>query len=172
MGRNVEIKAVVAEPESLRRSVAAIADSGPTILRQTDTFFDVAAGRLKLRESEGHPAELIFYARPDRTQPAGSVYLTASVPDPGAFRHKFGDVFGIRGVVIKDRALYMVGRTRVHLDHVEGLGDFMELEVVLEDREKEPVGILEADTLRRQLGVSDRDLVDGAYIDLIERLQR
>ena len=63
--------------------------------------------------------------------------------------------------------LYFVGRTRVHLDRVKGLGNFLELEVVLEDNESSEDGIEEAKTILCQLGVKDAQLVEGAYVDLL-----
>ncbi len=75
---------------------------------------------------------------------------------------------GERGRVIKTRRLFMVGRTRIHLDDVEGLGCFMELEVVLDDGEDPAAGDAEAARLMTRLDVRPDDLVEGAYIDLLE----
>ena len=61
----------------------------------------------------------------------------------------------------------MVGRTRVHLDRVKGLGEFVELEVVLDDLEELADGEKEARTLMTQLAIQPADLLQGAYVDLL-----
>ena len=65
MARNVEFKARVHDLEPLRTRVMALGAIGPVALMQTDTFFNVPSGRLKLREFGDHTAELIYYVRPD-----------------------------------------------------------------------------------------------------------
>ena len=75
---------------------------------------------------------------------------------------------GVRGVVRKKRTLYLVGQTRVHLDEVEGLGDFMELEVVLHPGQSDAEGQVIARDLMTRLGVAEKDLLEGAYMDLLE----
>ncbi len=75
---------------------------------------------------------------------------------------------GIRGVVRKTRYLYLVGQTRVHLDDVEGLGQFMELEVVLREGQSDAEGQAIAEELMTRLGVERGDLLEGAYMDLLE----
>jgi predicted adenylyl cyclase CyaB len=77
--------------------------------------------------------------------------------------------YGIRGVVRKTRYLYLVGQTRIHLDDVDGLGQFMELEVVLEEGQSDAEGQRVAENLMWALGVEQSDLIDGAYMDLLER---
>ncbi|MCY1209149.1 hypothetical protein D9M72_207930 [compost metagenome] len=67
----------------------------------------------------------------------------------------------------KQRRLFLVGRTRVHLDRVEGLGEFLELEVVLQEGEPAEAGVAEAHALMARLGVAERQLVQGAYVDLL-----
>ena len=84
MGRNAEIKARVSDLESLRARVEGIADSGPVVIQQVDTFFKCRHGRLKLREVSGTCAELIYYVRPDSIEPAESLYSLVSVQDPAA----------------------------------------------------------------------------------------
>jgi predicted adenylyl cyclase CyaB len=75
----------------------------------------------------------------------------------------------VRGRVVKRRELVIVGRTRVHLDEVEGLGAFVELEVVLGEGEPVDAGTREAHELMDRLGIPRDSLVPGAYIDLLER---
>ena len=169
MARNVEIKARVADPETTRRLVAAAADGPPTALAQTDTFFDVARGRLKLREVAGAGAELIWYERPDTPDPAVSAFTPLPVADAPALRELLAAALGRRGQVVKRRLVYLVGRTRVHLDEVDGLGTFLELEVQLAAGEPAEAGVAEARALMERLGIDGASLVAEAYVDLLER---
>ena len=131
MPRNVEIKARVRRPAELHRRAANLADGPPTLIRQRDTFYAAASGRLKLRDfGDGH-GELIAYQRPDREGPKTSSYLIAPTGDPAALHAALAAALGVRGVVVKERTLLLSGRTRIHLDRVEGLGEFLELEVVV-----------------------------------------
>ena len=75
--------------------------------------------------------------------------------------------YGVAGCVRKYRTLFLKGRTRIHLDKVEGLGDFLELEVVLEEGEPAGVGAAVAQELLKELGVGQEQLVEGAYLDLM-----
>jgi predicted adenylyl cyclase CyaB len=74
---------------------------------------------------------------------------------------------GTLGVVKKQRLLYLIGQTRVHLDQVEELGYFVELEVVLEDRQATDDGIMIAQDLMKKLDIREDQLVDTAYFDLL-----
>jgi predicted adenylyl cyclase CyaB len=169
MARNTEIKARVDDPAALEARTRAIADHGPELLLQDDTFFHCAHGRLKLREFADGSAELIAYERPDATGPKTSSYIVTPVPEPAAMREALVRSNGLRGRVRKQRTLYLVGATRVHLDQVEGLGHFMELEVVLRPDQREDDGPAIAQALMRQLGIPPSALLAGAYIDLIEQ---
>jgi adenylate cyclase len=169
MARNTEIKARVQGPVALQARARAVADHGPQLLLQDDTFFHCARGRLKLREFADGAAELIAYERPDATGPKTSDYIVTPVPDPAAMREALARSNGLRGRVRKQRTLYLVGATRVHLDHVEGLGHFMELEVVLQPDQSADDGQAIAHALMQQLGIPASALLAGAYIDLIEQ---
>jgi adenylate cyclase class IV len=63
--------------------------------------------------------------------------------------------------------VYLAGRTRIHLDRVDGLGDFVELEVVLGPEDDEQGGEAEAHAVFAKLGVDENDLVAVAYVDLL-----
>jgi adenylate cyclase len=168
MNRNVEIKAKVADLEVIRQRVQTLADEGPVVLEQEDTFYVCPQGRLKLRRlAHSTEAELIHYERPDSAQPKESRYVVHRTSDPDSLDRALTAALGVRGAVRKRRTLYLVGRTRVHLDEVEGLGHFVELEVVLELHEDAPDGIACAHELMATLGIAQNDLVAGAYADLL-----
>ena len=167
MARNIEIKARVADMAALHARAAAIADSGPVELPQDDTFFACAHGRLKLRVHADGRGELIAYRRADDGGPKVSDYQLSPTASPDTLRDALARSNGVEGRVIKHRTLFLVGRTRVHLDRVHGLGDFMELEVVLGDGEDIDGGVREAHELMARLGISREALVQGAYHDLL-----
>ena len=167
MARNVEIKARIDSIEALLPLALACADGPAELIAQDDTFFPCAAGRLKLRVFADGRGELIAYERPDAAGPKTSHYAITPVADPDALRATLTRALGLGGRVLKQRTLLHVGRTRVHLDRVARLGDFMELEVVLRDGESADAGVAVAHALLRRLQVDPSRLVAGAYVDLL-----
>jgi len=111
--------------------------------------------------------ELIWYERENTTGPKQSAYTITQVPDADGMVRVLEKGLGIVGVVKKRRTLVLVGQTRVHIDQVEGLGDYLELEVVLRDDQPLSLGQEIAQNLMSSLGVQEKDLVDVAYIDLL-----
>lgn len=167
MPRNVEIKARVVDPERLETKVREITNGDPSLIEQDDTFFNCETGRLKLRKFSEAQGELIFYRRADDSGPKESFYVISRTAEPDSLRETLELAYGSSGRVIKRRLLYFVGRTRIHLDRVQNLGDFLELEVVLEDHELPDHGVTEARRILAQLDVEDAQLIQGAYVDLL-----
>ena len=93
----------------------------------------------------------------------------SSTTTPDNLREILSLVYGQIGFVRKHRTLLLVGRTRIHLDRVEGLGDFLEIEVVLAEGESLEVGMTEALDLLKKLGVSSPQLIEGSYLDLLNK---
>lgn len=170
MARNIEIKARIDSIERVGRLAAPLADQGPVEIAQDDTFFCCRApgDRLKLRTFAADRAELIFYRRANSSGPKESFYLISPTTTPDALRESLTLAWGQAGRVRKQRRLFIVGRTRVHLDRVEGLGEFLELEVVLKEGEPAEAGTAEAHALMAQLGIASGQLVQGAYVDLLQ----
>lgn len=167
MPRNIEIKAHIASLDALVPLVAPLADHGPELILQDDTFFACPNGRLKLRAFPSGEGQLIFYARADQAGPKESHYIISPAAEPDTLRAALAAAWGENGRVRKARTLFLVGRTRVHLDRVEGLGDFLELEVVLADGEPAEAGVAEAHALLGKLGVAQGQLIATAYVDLL-----
>ena len=167
MARNIEIKARISELENWLPRAAALADGPHVTISQDDTFFPCPNGRLKLRAFASGGGELIFYQREARTEPKPSDYILGPVPQVEPIREALTQAYGVMGRVRKLRYLFLAGRTRIHLGRVEGLGDFLELEVVLRPDESNGAGVREATDLLNKLGVPKEDLVERAYIDLL-----
>jgi adenylate cyclase class IV len=168
MPRNIEIKARLASIEDITPKAASIATSGPMLIAQDDTFFHCPNGRLKLRSFSPEQGELIFYQRANQQGPKESFYVRSPTNTPDSLREALTLAYGQSGRVIKQRTLYLAGRTRIHLDRVQGLGDFLELEVVLAENESSENGTREAHTLMAQLGIEASQLIETAYVDLLK----
>jgi adenylate cyclase class IV len=112
-------------------------------------------------------AELISYHRPNQPGPKPCDYSITPVSDPAALRATLAHALGECGIVRKTRTLYIIGQTRIHLDNVEGLGHFLELEIVLEPGQTATEGEGIARALMEQLGIQDGDLVEDAYVDML-----
>jgi len=169
VARNIEIKARIESIEATAAKAAALADQGPIEIRQDDTFFTCDRGRLKLRAFSADAGELIFYRRPDQAGPKESFFVISPTASPDSLREALSLAYGQAGRVRKHRTLYLVGRTRVHLDRVEGLGHFLELEVVLSDGDRSDPAVEEAHNLMAALGITPAQLIEGAYVDLLAR---
>jgi adenylate cyclase class IV len=167
MARNVEVKARIESVEALLPSARALADSDAECIEQDDTFFTCAFGRLKLRDFGDGRGELIHYERADTEGPKLSDYVRVPASDPVALREALSRAHGVIGRVRKTRWLLLVGPTRVHLDRVHGLGDFMELEVVLRDGQSAQDGEAIAEALMERLGIDASQRLAGAYLDLL-----
>ena len=167
MAKNIEIKASVLNKENLVALVEQVADSGPVEIRQDDTFFRCSNGRLKLRQLSPNHGELIYYNRPDTSGPKESFYIITETTEPEQLRKTLDLALGVTGRVKKKRLLFTYGVTRIHLDEVEGLGDFVELEVVLDDSDTIESGRRIAEDLMIRLEINKDELLEGAYVDMI-----
>uniref|UniRef100_A0A672GPW2 Si:ch211-156b7.4 n=1 Tax=Salarias fasciatus TaxID=181472 RepID=A0A672GPW2_SALFA len=158
----------VSAPDTCGKAVnsikAKLSQSEGSIIRQHDTFFNCSSGRLKLRDLMDGSGQLIFYERPDTDGPKLSRYSISPTNDPQSLQWH---ALGVKGEVKKERRLFLIGQTRVHLDSVEGLGHYMELEVVMRPEQSVEEGQQVAEDLMQQLGVSPQSLVTGAYMDLL-----
>ena len=167
MPRNIEIKAVIDSVEAVLPRATAMAGFPAELIEQDDTFFSVPKGRLKLRQFADGSAELIHYHRPDSGQAKASDYVRVAAPEPDALREALARGCGVLGRVQKQRWLLLLGQTRIHLDRVLGLGDFMELEVVLHDGQSDADGAAVAESLMQALGLANAPRLAGAYMDLL-----
>jgi predicted adenylyl cyclase CyaB len=168
MNRNVEVKVKVEDPAAVLARIPSLGADDRGVIRQTDTYFKGAAEglRLKLREQDPGPAELIAYERPTEAGLRTSRYMVVPESRPAELKRALELALGIRSVVVKTRRLLLAGRTRIHLDEVEGLGSFLELEVVLGAAEAEEAGRVEAKRILAALGLANAPRIAGSYAEL------
>jgi adenylate cyclase class IV len=132
--RNLEIKVRASDLSETRRRALAAGGRAVHVLEQTDTYFRADRGLLKLREITGHPAELIAYERPGTAGSRVSDYLLYTTADAAGLEAVLARSHAVLATVRKSRELILMERTRVHLDTVQGLGTFVELETAGTDR--------------------------------------
>lgn len=166
---NVEIKARTEDPSGVAARAGAIADRGPAVFYQDDTYFDCPEGRLKVRLLSGSEGELIFYARADTKAAKESRYRIVPTSDPYGMINTMLERYGVLGQVRKKRTLFLVDNARIHLDDVEGLGYFVEIEVVLREDETVEQGTATVALLMEHLGIRKKDLVGESYLDLLSK---
>lgn len=166
--RNLELKAVDRDPEESREVCEGLGAEVGGVLLQEDTYFDVPRGRLKLRREEGASAHLIAYERSNDSGQRESRYRIVEVEDDAELEAALASALGIKAVVKKARRLFLYEGVRIHLDRVDGLGSFIELEGVAtpEDSNLTRFEALLTD-LRHSLGIQDHDLIGTSYCDLI-----
>jgi predicted adenylyl cyclase CyaB len=173
--RNVEIKAKAASIKDIRSNILDLfqrtrLDLTPENhfeIKQRDIFFRVARGRLKLRVFEDHTAELIFYLRENLAESKLSNYWRTPIQDANSMEILLTELHGRLGEVSKSREVFLFENIRIHLDQVIGLGDFLEIEVVLQPQESEEEGHQKAAWLMRELEINPDDLQSVSYFDMI-----
>ncbi len=173
LNQNLEIKAKVAQPDRLREKASQIATAYLGVLHQVDTYYHCERGRLKLRSiREGDPTgaathQLIFYQREDKCETKASHYRIAPVNDGEAMHKTLAAAYGVRSVVTKQREVFLCDNVRIHLDAVEGLGAFVELEAVQDgSRNAQSQSQLVADLCSR-LQIDAGDLLAESYGELV-----
>jgi predicted adenylyl cyclase CyaB len=163
--RNLELKTRLDDPQAALRRARELGAELWGDLRQTDTYFNVPKGRLKLRETAGLQAELIAYERGEEAADRASDYEIARTPDPAPLLDVLTRALGVIAVVRKRRTLVTLDTARIHIDNVEKLGSFLEIEVAV--GEDEAAARARFDSLLVGLGYTPEDGIRASYLDLL-----
>jgi adenylate cyclase, class 2 len=165
---NIEIKAIYPELEKARKICQRLNARFVGVDRQIDTYFNVPNGRLKLRESSLSGAYLIPYVRPDKEGPKKSDYARVPVDNAEHIKTLLSQLMGVDLVVEKSREIYLVDNVRVHLDDVDGVGQFFEFEAVYEQdtREQHEIEELKVRQLMKEFEISEESLQKTSYQQL------
>ncbi len=168
---NVEIKARCADHQAVRDVLKSLESRLVGLDRQIDTYFHVPVGRLKLREGTIENS-LIHYQRADQSGPKTSdVLLYRVAPDP-ALKDVLSRALGVLVVVDKLREIHFVDNVKIHLDTVEGLGTFLEIEAIDADGSHSESALqAQCEAFMEHFFVSGDDLMQDSYSDMLLRLQ-
>ena len=164
---NVEIKARCNEPEFVRNYFFANGADFKGMDEQTDTYFNVANGRLKLREGNIEN-NLIFYERQNQTGPKNSRFNLVKIEDAKGLKDVLTKSNGVKVIVKKKREIYYIRNVKFHIDEVPGLGSFIEIEAgnVLADL-SQPELNAQCDFYMKELRIEQQDLVEISYSDML-----
>ncbi len=167
--KNIEFKAWCKDHAPIRAYLEEVKARYVGEDHQIDTYFHVPTGRLKLREGTIERS-LIFYQRPDQAGPKQSDVKLHPVAagTSGSLRGLLEEVLGIKVVVDKRRHIYFIDNIKIHLDQVEGLGTFLEVEAI--DRTGEvdaAVLLVQCQELLMRFSVAESDLITHSYSDML-----
>ena len=170
--KNVEIKAKCHDTNKIRQYLEQHNAKFVGIDKQTDTYFNVPNGRLKLREGniENH---LIFYSRPNSSGPKRSDVILYKSNDAEKLKDILSQSIGIKVQVRKTREIYFLDNVKFHIDWVDGLGEFIEIEAQdKDDTISEDVLNQQCQFYLRELGIDTENLVELSYSDMLMMMQK
>ena len=164
---NVEIKARCTDPSSIRDYLLAHDAEFKGVDEQTDTYFNVDKGRLKLREGNIEN-NLIYYERPNQAGPKDSRFNLVKIGDAAGLKEVMTRSVGIKVVVQKRREIYYINNVKFHIDEVPWLGSFIEIEAgnILADLSQQELKE-QCDHYLKAFGVNEADLVEVSYSDML-----
>ena len=163
--RNLEIKARNIELAAVRMALKMLGATKKELLIQSDSYFRVPKGRFKLRDEGKNGAYAIFYERGEKTAQRFSTYHTLPVDNPAEFRAFMGSTLGMLVEVHKRRELWLYKNARIHLDDVEGLGTFLEIEVVVDRSDVQAKQLM--DQLVVCFELHKKNYINSSYSDLL-----
>ena len=166
---NIEIKARYRRNRRSKNTLKKIGAQFEAVESQVDTYYNVDNGRLKIRERDTGAPQLIQYFREDKDSPRPSYYEIVHLGSVERVKKTLKKEHGIRAVVRKKREIWMWGSVRIHFDIVEGLGDFIELEAVMDDQSEMNIREEEVRRLMVEFDIEEEHLVKESYVDLMER---
>jgi adenylate cyclase, class 2 len=163
----IEIKARINKPDKIRKILQEHNAVFKGLDNQTDTYFNCRNGRLKLREGnvEHH---LIHYNRENKSDAKESV-VTLYRPNPdSSLKEVLINGLDILAIVQKEREIYFINNVKFHIDRVDKLGSFVEIEAIDE------TGELGREKLMQQcknfmllFNIQEEDLIDCSYSDML-----
>jgi adenylate cyclase, class 2 len=163
--RNVEFKAELRDPNLATSIALALGARHVGTLEQTDTYFRVPAGRLKKRETAGETTEWIHYQRADVL---GAKLSEFTLFDEEEAAERFGAApMPVWVVVKKHRELFMLDHVRIHLDAVEHLGNFLELEALVRPGRTRKLCEAAVTRLRQEFAPALGEPIASSYSDLL-----
>jgi len=166
----IELKARVDDHEFLRKKLSALGAEHVGTFQQTDLYFEVPEGRLKLREvKDNRTAELIYYERENIVGPKRDDAFILRVQEPEDLKKILKKILTPLTMIEKVREIYRYHGTQIHLDTVKKLGKFIEFErQTSEDPKMVKKDRLILEKLMEKLEIEQNNLEALSYSDLVQ----
>lgn len=166
--KNIELKIILNNPKNILSTLKNMGAKNKGILYQVDTYFNTQNGRLKTREINNKDFELIYYQRPNVGQSKISDYqiIKLSLLDGHKLIDALKKTNEVKVIVKKERNLWISKNTRIHIDKVKNLGNFLELETVIDKIDKKMANKEHAEIVAL-LNINNEIKVNESYSDLL-----
>lgn len=165
--KNLELKFKCKDFIHALKAVKKLSALNRGVLKQTDVYFGIKPGRLKLRTINKTEHQLIYYKRANIKGSKVSNYYIENITHPERVKNILESIYGIKAVVIKKRRLYLFKNCRIHLDEVKGLGKFIEFEIVCLNYTDEQNAPRLMDFMKREFNVKINNIIKQSYSDLM-----
>lgn len=165
--RDIEIKVECSDLDAMCRCALEAGATDVGTLEQTDTFFSVPRGRFRLRQ-EGSTGKLMAYERTDEAEMKVNSFDNVELKEPEKTLKLLKRALPVIGVVRKTRHVLILHNTRIHLDLIDGLGGFVEMETIVTTQSLAEAQA-EAEQIAETLGIDKMRAISVAYIDLLGR---
>ena len=170
--QNLELKAYYPDHVKAREIAFMLGAREEWTRVQTDTYFSVRIGKLKIRQCQDEPAELIFYDRPETPEEKISNYLIYSTLDGNYLLTLLKSALSVRIVVQKIRTLFLCENIRIHLDDVKNLGKFIEFEGVISPGHNLEVTEQRLSYLKNKFAIKSHDLLSEGYFEMLNKAKK
>jgi len=165
--KNIELKFRCKDFIHALKAVKILSAINKGVLKQTDIYFNIKPGRIKLRTINKTEHQLVYYKRANFKSARVSNYFIEEINHPNRVKNILESIYGIKAVVIKKRRLYLYKNCRIHIDEVNGLGKFIEFEVVCLNIADEQNASRLMDFMKREFKVITNNIIKNSYSDLI-----
>ncbi len=164
---NIEIKAKCNDPKYVKEYLKNNHAEFKGTDHQTDTYFNVSNGRLKLREGNIEN-NLIYYERSNEARAKESNFQLVMITDAKGLKEVLTKSLGIKIIVKKKREIYFIKNVKFHIDEVAGLGNFMEIEAsnLYADVSKEELQ-RQCNFYLEEFKINESDLIAVSYSDML-----
>jgi adenylate cyclase, class 2 len=164
LNKNYEIKCKITNSREVKNWIAGFNNFTYSIEKQTDIYYKVNCGRLKLRIINDSKGNLIFYDREEQTGKRVSKYIISETENFKELDSILRKLLRVTIRVHKIREIYVHQNIRVHLDRVKNLGKFIEIEIIYENLQKAKY---QMEKIISQLNLKEKDFIKKSYSDLL-----
>lgn len=165
--QNIELKAKYSRFAYARKCVLKLGGDHHETIHQTDVYFRIPDGRMKLRYIRGASGYLVFYKRNDNPEPRASEYYIYDTKNPEALEKVLTKAHGMLAKVQKKREVHLIDNVRIHLDDVNGLGQFIEFEAVLSSEKSAVEEKQKLENYMKLFAIDHTKLQAISYLDMV-----